>query len=145
MVEFRSLLRYARIGPRKLRLVADQIRGRKVNDAYHVLRTSPKRGARMLKKLLDSAISNAEYVAAAKDLELDADELRVNELRVDEGPRMSRIRPRAMGRWVRIRKRFSHVSLVLIPEVAEEAAPQEGKPSKKKEPDSPKPPATQEK
>ncbi|TVP88549.1 MAG: 50S ribosomal protein L22 [Thioalkalivibrio sp.] len=97
-------LRYARISPQKARLVADQVRGKAVEQALNELTYSPKRAAAMLKKVLESAIANAENNDGA-----DVDELRVSRVQVDEGPVMKRMRARAKGRGNRILKRTSHI------------------------------------
>ena len=101
-------LRYARISAQKGRLVADQIRGLPVEQALDVLAFSPKKAAELMKKVLDSAIANAENNEGA-----DIDELRVSTVMVDEGPTMKRIRARAKGRAARILKRTSHITLTV--------------------------------
>ena len=93
-----------RLSAQKGRLVADQIRGLPVDKALNILAFSPKKGATIIKKVLDSAIANAENNQGA-----DVDELKVTTITVDEGPRMKRIRPRAKGRADRIVKRTSHI------------------------------------
>jgi ribosomal protein L22 len=98
------------VAPRKARLVADQIRGLAIDDARALLRFSPRGAAEPLGKLLDSAAANAE-----NNHDLVADDLRVAEIHVDEGPTLKRYRPRAQGRATRINKRTSHVSLSLRP------------------------------
>jgi ribosomal protein L22 len=103
--------RYVRVSPRKARLVADQIRGLPIDRARAVLQFSPRGAARDLQKLLDSAAANAE-----NNHDLVADEMRIAEVRVDEGPTLRRYRPRARGRASRINKRTCHMSLSLIPE-----------------------------
>ena len=102
---------YVRVAPRKARLVADQVRGRPLQEAIALLRFSPRGAARDLEKLLRSAAANAE-----NNHDLVADHLRVSEIRVDEGPTLRRYRPRAMGRATRINKRTSHISVALTPE-----------------------------
>jgi ribosomal protein L22 len=104
----RARARYLRVAPRKARLVADQIRGLGIEEARALLDFSPRSAARDLRKLLDSAAANAE-----NNHELVADDLRVAEVRVDEGPTLRRYRARALGRATRIDKRTSHVSLAL--------------------------------
>jgi large subunit ribosomal protein L22 len=99
-------LRYARISPQKVRLVADQVRGLPVERALETLRFSPQRAARIVHKVLESAIANAEHNDGA-----DVDELRVSEIMVDEGPTLKRVKPRARGRADRISKRTSHISI----------------------------------
>jgi len=101
-------LRYARISAQKGRLVADQIRGLPAEEALNTLQFSKKKGAEMMKKVLDSAIANAENNEGA-----DVDELRVTAVMVDEGPTMKRIRARAKGRASRILKRSSHITITV--------------------------------
>lgn len=100
--------RYARISAQKGRLVADQIRGLAVEEALNVLVFSKKKGASLMKKVLDSAIANAEHNEGA-----DIDELKVAAVCVDEGPTMKRIRARAKGRASRILKRTSHITVTV--------------------------------
>ena len=101
-------LRFARISAQKGRLVADQIRGVPVEEALNTLQFSKKKGAEMMKKVLDSAIANAENNQGA-----DVDELKVTAVLVDEGPTMKRIRARAKGRAARILKRSSHITITV--------------------------------
>lgn len=103
-----AILKYARISAQKGRLVADQVRGLKVDRALNLLSFSPKKGADLLKKVLESAIANAEHNEGA-----DVDELKVKKVYVDEGPSSKRIRPRAKGRADRIVKRTSHITVVV--------------------------------
>lgn len=98
--------RYARISAQKVRLVADQIRGKKVDQATELLAFSSKKAALLMKKVLDSAIANAEHNEGA-----DVDELKVSEVLVDEGPTAKRLRARAKGRANRIFKRTSHITV----------------------------------
>ncbi|MEW8013444.1 MAG: 50S ribosomal protein L22 [Candidatus Sedimenticola endophacoides] len=100
--------RFARISAQKGRLVADQIRGLPVEKALNVLNFSTKNGADLMKKVLDSAIANAENNDGA-----DIDELKVSAVYVDEGPTMKRIRARAKGRAARILKRTSHITVAV--------------------------------
>jgi large subunit ribosomal protein L22 len=100
--------RHARTSPQKARLVADQIRGLHVEKALEVLSYSPKKSAGLVKKVLESAIANAEHNEGA-----DIDELLVSQIFVDEGPTMKRIKPRAKGRADRILKRSSHITVVV--------------------------------
>ncbi len=104
-------LRFARISAQKGRLVADQIRGLPVEQALNVLAFSKKKGAAMMKKVLDSAVANAENNEGA-----DVDELKVKAVWVDEGPTMKRIRARAKGRAARILKRTSHITVTVADE-----------------------------
>ncbi|MGS2721468.1 50S ribosomal protein L22 [Paraglaciecola aestuariivivens] len=100
--------RHARTSAQKARLVADQIRGLHVEKALEVLSYSQKKGADLIKKVLESAIANAEHNEGA-----DIDELSVSKIFVDEGPTMKRIKPRAKGRADRIFKRSSHITVVV--------------------------------
>ena len=101
-------LRQARIMPQKARLVADQIRGLPVDKAINLLTFSTKKAATLIKKVLESAIANAEHNDGA-----DVDELTVKTIMVDEGPIMKRFMPRARGRANQIFKRTSHVTVVV--------------------------------
>ncbi|MBU1724954.1 MAG: 50S ribosomal protein L22 [Gammaproteobacteria bacterium] len=107
-MEVAAKLRFARISPQKCRLVADQIRGLPIDKALNVLAFSPKKGAAMVKKVLESAIANAEHNEGA-----DVDELCVKTIFVDQGPTMKRIMPRAKGRANRILKRTSHITVAV--------------------------------
>jgi large subunit ribosomal protein L22 len=107
-MEILAKARMMRTSPRKIRLVGDMIKHKTVNDAMAILLFTPRKGAFILKKLLDSAIANArqkKYV--------DVDNLFVKNVVVDGGPVMKRFMPRAMGRATRIKKRTSHITLVL--------------------------------
>lgn len=103
-----ATLRYARLSAQKGRLVADQIRGLPVDRALEILNFSSKKAAAIIKKVLDSAIANAEHNDGA-----DIDELRVATVMVDEGPAMKRIRARARGRAARILKRTCHIKVIV--------------------------------
>lgn len=105
--------RFARISPRKVRLIADMVRGRDVQDALNVLKFSPHRAASMLSKVLTSAIANANENEANVEL------LFVSEARVDEGPTMKRFRPKDRGRAHSILKRTSHITVVVEQEKQE--------------------------
>ena len=100
-----------RISPRKLRLVADQVRGKPVGDALDILNFSTQKGAPLVRKVLNSAIANAENNEGA-----DIDELVVNAVYVNEGITIKRIRPRARGRADRIFKRTSHITVMVTDE-----------------------------
>jgi|SRR5918996_191347 large subunit ribosomal protein L22 len=102
--------RYLRIAPRKARLVADQVRGLRVPEARTLLQFSTRGAARELGRLLDSAAANAE-----NNHELVADEMRIAELRVDDGPTLKRWRARARGRATRIERKTCHVTMALTP------------------------------
>ncbi|TAM11967.1 MAG: 50S ribosomal protein L22 [Nevskiaceae bacterium] len=105
-MESKAILRFVRLSPQKARLVADQIRGRSVEHALALLRFAPSDAAHVLRKVLESAIANAENNEGA-----DVDELRVAEILVDQGPTMKRTSPRAKGRADRILKRTSHITV----------------------------------
>ena len=107
-MQVQAKLRFARISAQKGRLIADQIRGLPVEQALDTLQFSKKKGAAMMKKVLDSAIANAENNEGA-----DVDELKVSAVYVDEGPTMKRIRARAKGRAARILKRTSHITVTV--------------------------------
>ena len=105
-MEVTSKHKSARLSAQKARLVADQIRGKGVEEALEVLTFSTKKAAVLLKKVLESAIANAEHNDG-----LDVDDLRVSTIFVDEGATMKRIRPRAKGRADRIMKRTCHITV----------------------------------
>lgn len=105
-MEVAAKLRGAGLSAQKARLVADQIRGKGVEDALDILTFSPKEAAQIIKKILESAIANAEHNEGA-----DVDELKVSTIFVDEGTTMKRIRPRAKGRADRIFKRTCHITV----------------------------------
>ena len=107
-MEIAAKLKGAKLSAQKARLVADQIRGRNVAEALDILNFSTKKGAHIVRKLLESAIANAEHNEAA-----DVDELSVATIFVDEGLTMKRIRPRANGRADRILKRTCHITLAV--------------------------------
>jgi ribosomal protein L22 len=107
----RASSRYVRVAPRKARLVADQVRGLQIDRARALLQFSPRGAAHDIAKLIESAASNAE-----NNHDLVADEMRVAEITVDEGPTLRRFRPRALGRATPINKRTSHIAVALSPE-----------------------------
>jgi len=104
-------LRNVRTSPRKMRLVADLIRGRKVSEALNILKFEPKKGAESLEKLLFSAIAN--WQTKNEDVRLEEADLYVKEIFVDGGRILKRLRPAPQGRAHRIRKRSNHVTLVV--------------------------------
>jgi len=106
-------LRFSGISARKMRQVADMVRGKDVDVALHSLRFVTKAAARPMEKLITSAVANAREKANAADERFDADAWFVRTVMVDEGPTQKRFRPRAQGRAYRIRKRSCHVNLVL--------------------------------
>ena len=108
-MEALAKLRFARIAPRKARLVADLVRGMGVDEAVEVLSFTRKKSAPMISKLIQSAVSNAEVSNPG----VDVDELFIQRIFVDEGPTLRRYRPRAHGRATRVRKRTSHITVVL--------------------------------
>ncbi len=107
-MEATAKAKFIRISPQKARLVADTIRGKNVEDAITTLRFTPKKGARIIRKVLESAVANA-----SQNDSIDIDTLFVKTIFVDGGPMLKRIRPRAMGRASRILKRTSHITVVL--------------------------------
>jgi large subunit ribosomal protein L22 len=107
-MEVLARLKGAQMAAQKARLVADQIRGKSVEEALLLLDYSPKKGAMLIKKVLNSAIANAEHNEGA-----DVDELKVSAICVDEGTTMKRIMPRAKGRADRILKRSCHITVTV--------------------------------
>ncbi len=107
-MEVAAKLKYARISAQKARLVADQVRGLPVDRANNVLVFSTKKAAGLVKKVLDSAIANAEHNEGA-----DIDELKVSKIFVDEGPTFKRMHARARGRGARILKRTCHITVMV--------------------------------
>ncbi len=107
-METQAILRGVRISAQKSRLVADQVRGKPVEAALNILTFSPKKAAKIMKKVLESAIANAEHNDGA-----DVDELRVSRIHVDEGASLRRFSARAKGRGVRIEKQTCHITLTV--------------------------------
>ena len=105
-MQTQAVLRFVRVSPQKARLVADQVRGLPVDKARNTLKFSNRKAADIIRKVLESAIANAE-----NNLGADVDELKVSEIFVDGGPTMKRIKPRAKGRADRILKRTSHITI----------------------------------
>jgi large subunit ribosomal protein L22 len=112
-MEFRAEMRYLRVSPQKARLVLDLIKGRRVEEARNTLLYTKKRVAAHVGKLLQSALDNANFLSAEKNLEVDIDNLYVKSAIANEGPRMKRIRPAPQGRAFRYQRRISHIALVL--------------------------------
>ena len=110
-VATRAVAKYVRISPQKCRLVADQVRRLPVGRALELLEFSSKKAAKPIRKVLESAIANAEHNQGA-----DIDELRVDAIMVDEGPVLKRWRPRAKGRATPIIKRTCHITVTVIDE-----------------------------
>jgi large subunit ribosomal protein L22 len=107
-MEIKASARYLRISPSKLRLVAQPLKGRKVEEALALLRFLPQKGARLLKKVVETAVANAEQRP-----QVELDRLVIQSISVDGGPVLKRFQPRAMGRVNRILKRSSHLTVVL--------------------------------
>lgn len=113
MMEAKAIARFIRQSPRKMRLITDLIRGQGVNEAYATLKFSDKKAAITVDKLLRSAVANAMVKADEQGERLDVDELYVKRAYVDEGPTYKRWQARAMGRASPIRKRTSHVTVIV--------------------------------
>ena len=107
-MKFQASHRYARISPRKARYVMDLVRGKSVNEAVEILKSVPRRAAPMIKKVLESAIANADQQGVS-----NVNALVIHDARVDEGPMWKRFRPGPMGRAMRIRKRTSHINIII--------------------------------
>jgi len=107
-MEVKAKLRFVRVGPRKVRLVADLIRGKGSEEALNILTFTKKAAAKIIIKLLKSVIANA-----TQKKNIDVDRLYIKKITVDQGPTMKRFQPRALGRATTIRKRTSHITIVL--------------------------------
>ncbi|MEK6749218.1 MAG: 50S ribosomal protein L22 [Pseudomonadota bacterium] len=107
-MQVNAILKFARVSPRKARLVADQVRGKRVDQALQILEFSTQKPARLIKKVVESAIANAEHNAGA-----DIDELKISTIMVDQGPVFKRIQARAKGRANHISKRTSHITVTV--------------------------------
>lgn len=107
-MEVKASLKYARVGAQKARLVADMVRGKDVNEAVKTLTFMNKKTAGLIKKLIESAVANADYKKV-----MDVDNLFVKAIWVDQGPVLKRFRPRAQGRAFGVRKKTSHINVVL--------------------------------
>lgn len=105
-MEVAAYFKYARVSPQKCRLVADQIRGLKVGEALHCLTLSTKKNAKLIKKVLESAVANAEHNQG-----IDVDLLKISTIYVDQGPTLKRMHARAKGRSNRILKPTCHITL----------------------------------
>ncbi|MFH1010754.1 MAG: 50S ribosomal protein L22 [bacterium] len=128
MPQARCLVRFLRMAPRKVRLIADLVRGRKVNDALQALEFSPRAAARPVEKAIRSALANLLQGEAGR--EINPDEAVVKTIFIDQGPTLKRFIPRAMGRATVIRKRTSHLTVWVAGEKAKAAA--EGRAKEKK-------------
>ena len=114
-MEARAVSRYVRISPRKARIVANLVRGKSVDQALNILALTPKKASPILKKTIMSAAANARFMND-EGVELDNDDLFIKDIRIDEGPIMKRIRPRAQGRAYRIQKPMSHIRVIVVAE-----------------------------
>ncbi len=136
---FVARIRYARISPRKMRRVNALIRNKDVNTADAILKTVPQRGAGFQKKLLQSAVANATYLAGQERTDLDVNRLHVVSTQIPPGPIMYRARPSSERHPNRIRKRFSHATVIL--EERDLPAPKKERGKKKSQPEPEKKPA----
>jgi len=110
---FTAIHRYARISPRKVRHLANLVRGKYAEDALELLRYQPQRGARMLEQVIKSALGNAQDPEQLKGKTVDVDMLVLTDVRVDGGPMFKRIRPRARGMAFMVKRRVSHIQVTL--------------------------------
>ena len=120
-MEAKAVARYVRISPRKARQVIDLIRGKEIGEAVAILRNTPRKASGLIEKVLNSAVANAE-----NNYEMDIDDLFIKEAYVDEAPTMKRWRPRAQGMASPIRKRSSHITIVVGEKDFEEHQEKEG-------------------
>ncbi len=107
-MEVRAIGRYIRVSPSKMRLLTKEMRGKRVGEALNLLAFAPQRGAPLLRKVINSAVANA-----GQRPDIDVDKLFIKHVFADGGPTVKRFRPRAMGRATRIRRRTSHLTVVL--------------------------------
>ncbi|MFB0521175.1 MAG: 50S ribosomal protein L22 [Desulfatiglandales bacterium] len=107
-MKVRAIAKYIRVSPRKIRLLMKEIRGKKVQEALNLLTFTPQRGGPIVRKLINSALANASQYP-----DIDVDNLFIKHIYADEGPTLKRFRPRAMGRATRIRRRSSHLTVIL--------------------------------
>lgn len=112
-MQSKATLRYARVSAQKARLVADLVRGMDVPDAIEMLQFTRKKSAPLVKKLIESAVANAEHSAERDQSDLDIDDLFVETIYVDAGPSLRRFRPRAQGRATKVLKKTAHITVVL--------------------------------
>jgi len=112
-MEARAIQRTVRQSPRKMRLVVDLVRGKPVGEAMAILKFSKKHAAKQISKVLLSAVANAREASLKTDERLDEDTLFVKHVTVDEGPSLKRFMPAAMGRATPIKKRTSHVTIIV--------------------------------
>ncbi|GAB6158644.1 50S ribosomal protein L22 [Desulfotomaculum varum] len=107
-MEARAVAKFIRVSPRKARMVVDLIRGKKLNEALAILRYTPNKAAAAVTKVVKSAAANAEH-----NYDMDKDELVISKIYVDQGPSLKRMMPRAMGRADIIKRRTSHITVVV--------------------------------
>jgi len=107
-MEVRAIAKYIRISPRRVRLLMRAIEGKRVDEALNLLTFAPQKGGPLLRRLINSAVANAD-----PSPDIDVDRLFIKNIYADEGPTLRRFRPRAMGRATRIRKRSSHLTVIL--------------------------------
>jgi large subunit ribosomal protein L22 len=119
----RATARHVRMSPMKVRRVVDMVRGLPATDAQSIVKFDPHAASEPVGKVLDSAVANASHLAHVRSQRLDTEDLVIVEAYVDEGPTMKRFRPRAQGRAYRIRKRTSHITIVVAPAQSEAALP----------------------
>lgn len=110
---FQATHRFARISARKVRPLADMVRGKFADEALDILRFQPHRGARMLEKVIRSALGNAQDPDQTRGRAVDVDSLVISDARIDGGPTFKRIRPRARGMAFQIRRRMAHIHITL--------------------------------
>lgn len=107
-MEAKAVAKYIRIAPRKVRIVADLIRGKSIGEAFAILQHTPKVASEVIEKVLKSAVANAEH-----NFDMNVDTLYVSTVFVDQGPTMKRIHPRSRGQAFKILKRSSHVTVMV--------------------------------
>ena len=107
-MEAKAIVKYIRVSPRKIRLLMREIKGKKVEEALNLLAFAPQRGAPILRKLINSVVANASQYS-----DIDVDNLFIKRIFADEGPTLKRFRPRAMGRATSIRRRTSHLTVIV--------------------------------
>ena len=115
-MEFKAIAKYIRVSPRKTRVLMREIKGKSVEEALNLLLFAPQRGAPIVRKLINSAVANA-----SQNPDTDVDNLFIKHIFADEGPTLKRFRPRAMGRATRIRRRSSHLTVILDESTAKRA------------------------
>lgn len=107
-MEARAIAKYVRISPRKMKPIVDLVRGKNIDEALAILKFTPRKGARVLEKVINSAVANAE-----NNYGMDRDSLYVYQVYANQGPTLKRWRPRAQGRAYQILKRTSHIGVVV--------------------------------